>query len=83
MARHDNEPGAGQDRRDLMGGPDRPEYETEFGGPEPEGDKEAFGGPDRPEYETEFGGPEPEGQRDVMGGPDPDRREDEISPQDS
>lgn len=57
MAHHDNEAGAAKDRRDLMGGPDRPEYETEFGGPEPEGQRDIFGGadPDRREDEISPG----------------------------
>jgi hypothetical protein len=80
MTHYEGSPEPARNPEDLLGGPDRPEYESEFGGPDPADRKDVLGGPDRSGYASEFGGPDPVGQQDVLGGADPDGSEDELRP---
>jgi len=80
MTHHQGTPEPARNPKDLLGGPDRSEYESELSGPDPANRKDVLDGPDRSEYESELGGPDPIGQEDVLGGADPDRLEDELRP---
>jgi hypothetical protein len=80
MTDRNSEPEPDQSARDLLDGPDRSEYEDEFGGLDPVNREDVLGGPDRVEFEDEFGGPAPAGRGDALGGPDPEGWEDELRP---
>jgi hypothetical protein len=54
MAHHESTPEPTQNPTDLLGGPDRSGYQTEFGGPDPIGHKDVLGGPDLDPGEDEL-----------------------------
>jgi hypothetical protein len=54
MAHHEGTPKPAQNPTDLMSGPDRFEYQTEFGAPDPIGPKDVLGGPDPDPWEDEL-----------------------------
>jgi hypothetical protein len=54
MTHHEGTPEPARNPTDLLGGPDRSEYGTEFGGPDPIGQKDVLGGADPDRWEDEL-----------------------------